>query len=72
MAAAKFGPNDYCSSRPSAAGSWRFRLDRKGRPEFSQWLPAPLRPEGLLAIPHRNLLIASGETNAAATACGRR
>jgi hypothetical protein len=31
------------------------------QPEFKQLLPAPLGPEGLLAIPSRNLLIASGE-----------
>lgn len=31
------------------------------RPEFQQLLPGPLGPEGLLAIPSRNLLIASGE-----------
>lgn len=30
-------------------------------PQFKQLLPAPLGPEGLLAIPSRNLLIASGE-----------
>jgi len=32
-------------------------------PEFVQLLPGPLRPEGLLAIPARDLLIASGETD---------
>ncbi len=31
------------------------------RPRFKQILPGPLGPEGLLAIPSRNLLIASGE-----------
>jgi DNA-binding beta-propeller fold protein YncE len=40
-----------------------YELDRYGRPEFAQLLPAPLEPEGLLAIPHRNLLIASGEVD---------
>jgi DNA-binding beta-propeller fold protein YncE len=30
-------------------------------PQFKQLLPAPLGPEGLLAIPSRNLLLASGE-----------
>lgn len=32
-----------------------------GQPRFVQLLPAPLGPEGLLAVPSRNLLIASGE-----------
>ncbi|MPZ21187.1 MAG: esterase-like activity of phytase family protein [Luteitalea sp.] len=40
-----------------------YLLDRFGRPRFTQLLPAPLGPEGLLAIPHRNLLVASGETD---------
>lgn len=31
------------------------------RPKFKQLLPGPLAPEGVLAIPSRNLLIASGE-----------
>jgi hypothetical protein len=31
------------------------------RPKFKQLLPGPLGPEGLLAIPSRNLVIASGE-----------
>lgn len=33
----------------------------KGRPVFKQLLPGPLGPEGLLAIPSRDLLIVSGE-----------
>lgn len=33
----------------------------RGKPRLQQVLPAPLGPEGLLAIPSRNLLIASGE-----------
>lgn len=32
-----------------------------GVPQFSQLLPAPLGPEGLLTIPSRNLLVVSGE-----------
>ena len=40
-----------------------YKLDHFGRPKFEQLLPGPLGPEGLLAIPHRNLLIASGETD---------
>lgn len=34
-----------------------------GVPSFLQLLPAPLGPEGLLAIPARNLLLASGEND---------
>jgi uncharacterized protein YjiK len=34
-----------------------------GAPTFVQLLPAPLGPEGLLAIPSRNLLLASGEND---------
>jgi DNA-binding beta-propeller fold protein YncE len=40
-----------------------YKLDHLGRPRFSQLLPGPLGPEGLLAIPHRNLLVASGEVD---------
>ncbi len=40
-----------------------YKLDHFGQPSFEQLLPAPLGPEGLLAIPQRNLLIASGETD---------
>jgi hypothetical protein len=64
IAYAKYGPNDVLfvgSERGSFVAV--FQLDRRGRPEFSQILPAPLGPEGLLAIPHRNLLIASGEND---------
>lgn len=38
-----------------------YRLLRHGWPKFEQLLPGPLGPEGLLAIPDRKLLIASGE-----------
>jgi hypothetical protein len=38
-----------------------YSMSRSGKPAFEQLLPAPLGPEGLLAIPQRNLLIASGE-----------
>ncbi len=65
VAAARFGPEDYVFVASERGGFVAvFRLDREGQPEFSQRLPAPLRPEGLLAIPHRNLLIASGESDA--------
>lgn len=64
IAFAKYGPNDVLfvgAERGSFVAV--FQLDRAGRPEFSQILPAPLGPEGLLAIPHRNLLVASGEND---------
>jgi hypothetical protein len=38
-----------------------YRLNYFGMPEFMQVLPGPLGPEGLLAIPERNLLVVSGE-----------
>lgn len=38
-----------------------YELNDEGVPEFYQLLPAPLGPEGLLPIPGRNLLVASGE-----------
>ncbi|MGW8369188.1 MAG: esterase-like activity of phytase family protein, partial [Gammaproteobacteria bacterium] len=38
-----------------------YEIDVTGMPVFKQFLPAPLGPEGLLAIPSRNLLVASGE-----------
>jgi hypothetical protein len=42
-----------------------YRIGKDGQPAFMQLLPAPLGPEGLLAIPHRNLLITSGENDTA-------
>ncbi|HEY5618320.1 MAG TPA: esterase-like activity of phytase family protein [Vicinamibacterales bacterium] len=41
-----------------------YTLDQSGTPTFRQLLPGPSGPEGLLAIPQRNLLIASGEEDA--------
>ncbi|MEO1201842.1 MAG: esterase-like activity of phytase family protein, partial [Pseudomonadota bacterium] len=38
-----------------------YGIGRSGRPVFEQALPGPLAPEGLLAIPSRGLLVASGE-----------
>ena len=64
MPYAKYSPDDVLfvgGERGSFVAV--FQLDRWGRPEFSQFLPAPLGPEGLLAIPNRNLLVASGETD---------
>ena len=58
----RFGGDEYlfvASERGSFVAV--YELDRLGHPGFSQLLPAPLGPEGLLTIPHRNLLIASGE-----------
>jgi hypothetical protein len=59
---AKFGSNDVLVVG-SERGSFLavYALDQRGQPHFKQVLPAPLGPEGLLAIPHRNLLVASGE-----------
>ncbi len=61
---ARFGFEDYLF-----VGSERgnfiavYTLDFFGRPKFEQLLPGPQGPEGLLAIPDRNLLIVSGETD---------
>ena len=63
----RFGGEDYLfvgSERGSFVAV--YTLDQRGRPRFSQFLPAPFGPEGLLAIPSRNLLIASGEEDAGA------
>lgn len=38
-----------------------YQLDYWGQPRFVQLLPAPLEPEGVLALPKRKLLIVSGE-----------
>jgi hypothetical protein len=59
---ARFGQHDYLFVG-SERGSFVvvYRLRKRGRPEFVQLLPAPLGPEGLLAIPSRNLLVVSGE-----------
>jgi hypothetical protein len=62
IAYARFGKDDYLfvgSERGSFVAV--YALNRVGRPEFQQLLPAPLAPEGVLPIPQRNLLIASGE-----------
>jgi hypothetical protein len=57
----RYGDTDYLfvgSERGSFIAAFRLR---RGQPVFSQVLPGPLGPEGLLAIPSRNLLVASGE-----------
>ena len=38
-------------------------VDKFGVPQFSQLLPGPLAPEGLLAVTNRNLFVASGEND---------
>jgi hypothetical protein len=62
IAYARFWGHDYLfvgSERGSFVAV--YKLDHWGRPVFDQLLPAPLGPEGLLPIPHRGLLVASGE-----------
>lgn len=61
---ARFGSTDYlfvASERGSFVAV--YTLDRSSRPVFQQLLPAPLSPEGLLAIPERDLLVVSGEVD---------
>ncbi|NVK43610.1 MAG: esterase-like activity of phytase family protein [Oceanospirillaceae bacterium] len=56
-----FGNDDYLfvgSERGSFVAVYEVN---DASPNFRQLLPAPFGPEGLLAIPQRNLLIASGE-----------
>ncbi len=58
----RFGSTDYLfvgSERGSFVGV--YELVTKDRPEFVQVLPAGLGPEGLLAIPERNLFVTSSE-----------
>ncbi len=58
----QFGRDAYVfvgSERGSFVGVYKVGED--GQPEFSQVLAGPLGPEGVLAIPERNLLIVSGE-----------
>ena len=61
---ARFGSEDYLfvgSERGSFVAV--YTLNAAGRPTFEQLLPGPLGPEGLLAIPSRNLLVVAGETD---------
>jgi hypothetical protein len=56
-----FGGDDYLFVG-SERGSFIAVYEINGaHPKFKQLLPGPLGPEGLLAIPSRNLVIASGE-----------
>jgi hypothetical protein len=58
---ASFGNDDYLFVG-SERGHFIAVYEINGaHPKFKQLLPGPLGPEGLLAIPSRNLLIASGE-----------
>ncbi|MBL8138944.1 MAG: esterase-like activity of phytase family protein [Acidobacteria bacterium] len=61
---AKYGRNDVLfvgSERGSFVAV--YLVDRDGVPQFSQLLPGPLAPEGLLAVSNRNLFVASGEND---------
>ena len=60
----RFGAEDYLfvgSERGSFVAVYNLKFGVY--PEFKQLLPAPLGPEGLLAIPSRNLLVVSGEVD---------
>ena len=61
---ARFGSEDYlfvgCERGSFIAV---YTLDALGQPQFKQLLPGPLEPEGLLAIPDKNLLIVSSEAD---------
>jgi Esterase-like activity of phytase len=61
---AKYGRDDVLfvgSERGSFVAV--YLVDRDGMPRFSQLLPGPLAPEGLLAVTNRNLFVASGEND---------
>jgi hypothetical protein len=61
---AKFGNEDYLFVATERGNFIAvYALDLLGRPRFKQLLPGPLGPEGLLAIPSRNLLVVSGEVD---------
>jgi Esterase-like activity of phytase len=52
------------SERANAVGV--YEIGKRGRPEFLQLLPAGIGPEGLKAIPKRDLLAVTAETDGAA------
>ncbi len=59
-----YGKNDYLfvgSERSSVITVYRLRHNH--RPEFLQVLPTGNGPEGLKAIPHRNLLVSASEND---------
>ena len=63
VAYAKFGPTDYLfvgSERGNFVSVYELV---NGTPRFLQVLPGPFGPEGLLVIPHRNLVVLSGEND---------
>jgi len=58
----KFGKNEFLfvgSERASVV--MVYKLKKKGNPKLVQVLPAAVKPEGLLAIPQRNLFVSAGE-----------
>ena len=66
---ARFGRDSYLfvgSERGSFVAIYRLRGTQ---PRFVQLLPAPLGPEGVLAVPSRNLLLVSGEEDDPPSAC---
>ncbi len=59
----KFGDTNYlfvASERASMVGVYK---DTGGEPEFVQLLPSGIAPEGILAIPSRNLLVTANEAD---------
>ena len=60
---ATFGDTQYifvASERASMIGVYK---DTGAEPEFVQLLPSGVGPEGLVAIPSRNLLVTANETD---------
>jgi len=52
------------SERASAVLVYKTKGNSKKSPGFVQLLPTPVKPEGLLAIPQRNLFVVAGEEDA--------
>ena len=68
MTFSQFGRDEFLfvgSERGNIVGV--YTLDRSGKPRLHQLLPTGVGPEGLLAIPQRNLLVVSAETDDAET-----
>ncbi len=64
---AKFGRDSLLfvgSERSSVVSVYKLNDRRKEQPEFLQVLPAGVGPEGILAIPQRNLLVVASEVDA--------
>ena len=73
IAHAKYGPNDLLfvgSERGSFVAV--FGLDATARPNSRSCCRRRWARKGLLPIPHRNLLVASGETDTLAFGCAPR